>query len=165
MAIVVPEDIVRFLGRATVGIAGTRGRDLVPHVHRASGWSVGEDRQTITCLVAEPFTADLLSSLEDNGQFALTVSEIPSHETYQLKGELVGSRAADAADLACCDRQRERFVAAVGAMFDFTETALRAYVQPPSIAIDVALREIFVQTPGPNAGKRLQPGDDGVLEP
>ena len=157
MAIVVPEHVVEFLGRATVGIGGTRDRDLVPHVHRVSGWSVSDDRQTLTCLVPPQFTAGLLLALEDNGQFSLTLSEVPSHETYQFKGNFSASRPIDARDVAICGRHRERFTKTIAGLFGFSERALRAYVPPPSVAFDFRLREIFVQTPGPGAGKRLVP--------
>lgn len=160
MSIVIPEDIVRFLDRATVGIGGTRDRDLVPHVHRLSGWSVSDDRTTMACLVPPQFIPELLPSLENNAQFAFTVSEVPSHETYQFKGDFLGSRAVDASDLATCDRHRDRFVESVGNIFGFSEKALRAYVPAASLAIELALREIFVQTPGPDAGTRLLPSQD-----
>src|SRR3972149_3537768 len=101
----IPEVIVLFLDRAIVAIAGTRDERLVPHVHRISGWRCSPDRKTITCLIPEEFTPDLVSSLEDNGQFSLTVCEVPSHETYQFKGDYVSSRPrgeADAADFEGC---------------------------------------------------------------
>lgn len=157
MEAVIPEHIVTFLDRATVGIGGTRGRNLVPHVHRMSGWSVSDDRQTLTCLVPEQFCDDLLPALEDNGQFALTVSEVPSHETYQFKGEFIRARPIEPRDVEVCERHRERFTESIAGLFGFPERALRAYVPPPSVAFDFALREIFVQTPGPDAGKRLVP--------
>ena len=37
--------------------------------------------------------------------------------------------------------------------------ALRAFVQSPVLAVDVEVREIYVQTPGPGAGARLVPGE------
>lgn len=160
MAIVIPEHVVKFLERATVGIGGTRDRELVPHVHRLSGWSVGDDRQSLTCLVPQQFSAELLPSLEDNAQFALTVSEVPSHETYQFKGDYVGSRPIDARDLAVCERHRKLFTASIAPLFGFSERALHAYAPPPSVAFDIRLREIFVQTPGPEAGEKLVPLPD-----
>src|SRR5262245_53158289 len=105
----IPEVIVRFLDRAIVAIGGTRDDKLVPHVHRLSGWFCSPDREAITCLIPEQFSPHLLSSLEHNGQFALTVCDMPSHETYQFKGDYLSSRPCNAADLAAVEQSRERF--------------------------------------------------------
>lgn len=151
----IPEEIVHFLETATVAIGGTRDRNLTPHVHRISGWAVDLDRRTITCLVAEEFTSDLVDSLEDNGQFALTVCEVPSHETYQFKGQYVGSRATNDADLSVFESCRERFVERMRTLYGFPDQPSRAFVPKPSIAVIFRVRDIFVQTPGPDAGKEL----------
>jgi len=117
----IPEKIIHFLDGATVAMGGTRDGNLVSRAHRISGWRVGPDDQTMTCLVAEGFTENLLASLEDNGQFAFTVCDMPSHETYQFKGTYVGSRAIDENDLAVFDRYRRRFAERVSELFGFPE--------------------------------------------
>jgi hypothetical protein len=118
---------------------------------------VGEDGETLTCLIAEKFTSELSESLEDNRQFALTVCEVPSHETYQFKGVWAGSRPVNPADLAVYERYRGRFAERVSQMLGFPEERARAYVPQPSMALSFKVREIFLQTPGPDAGRRLVP--------
>ena len=156
----IPEVIVLFLDRAIVAIGGTRDKSLVPHVHRVSGWRCSPDRKTITCLIPEEFTSDLMSSLEDNGQFALTVCEVPSHETYQFKGDYVSSRPSNAGDVTDFERCRQRFAERVASLFGLPEEACRAFVPEPSLAVTFQVREIFVQTPGPAAGRRLVPREE-----
>jgi hypothetical protein len=144
----IPGKIMKFLEEdATVAAGGTRSKHLIPHIHRVSGWSVGPDRQTISCSIPEEFTHDLLSSLADNGQFALTVEQIGTHETYQFKGEYVGSRPPDEADV-------------VSSFYPYSEEQSRAYVMNPGIVISFKVREIFIQTPGPRAGHRLVPPEE-----
>ena len=88
----IPGKILAFLeDKGTVAVSGTRDRNLVPHIHYVSGWSVEPDRRTIRCSIAEAYKDHLISSLEDNGQFALTVEQIGSHETYQFKGDYISS--------------------------------------------------------------------------
>src|SRR5687768_15423078 len=107
----IPGKIVRFLEQyANVAFAGTRDRNLVPHGHRVSGWGVGPDGRTITAFVPDDLTGSLLESLQDNGQFALTIEEFPSHETYQFKGRYLRHRPLQPEDTAAVDRIRERFV-------------------------------------------------------
>ena len=102
----IPEAIALFLDCAIVAIGGTRDKDRVPHVHRVSGWRCGAHCKTITCLISEEFEFDLVNALEDNGQFALTASEVPSHETYQFKGDYVSSRPSNEGDVPDFERCR-----------------------------------------------------------
>jgi len=155
----IPGKIVRFLEQyANVAFAGTRDRDLVPHGHRVCGWRVGADQRTITAFVPQEFTATLLESLQDNGELAVTIEEFPSHETYQFKGRYLRHRPAQPADVETVDRIRGRFVKSLKPVFaDAPEAVLKAYVAPPSVAVDFEVREVYLQTPGPGAGTRLIP--------
>jgi len=157
-AATIPGVLLDFLDRASGAIAGTRTADLVPHFHRVSGWWVGTDRRTITCLVGDRFTPHLAESVEGNGEFALTVTEIGPHETYQFKGRLLDTRPVDDdEDRHAFERVRERFVRALVTLFGYEEDTCRRYVPVPAIAVRFEVREIFVQTPGPGAGHRLVP--------
>jgi len=155
--VTVPGVIVDFLERATIGAAGTRDADHVPHLHKLSGWRVEPEHRAMTCLIPEAFTGNLLRSLEDNGRLAVTIEEIGPHETYQFKGRYSGSRSCDEEDRHVHRRLRDRFGKVLSKMFGFDEQACRDYVQEPSIAITFEVEEIFLQTPGPGAGRRLAP--------
>jgi hypothetical protein len=156
---------------ATVGHVGTRDENLVPHFHRASGWIVGPDRQTITCLIAKVHTKNLIARLEDNKQFSLVVAgsttgpnaSVPpqpamdAHECYQFKGTYLESRPPNEADLAAFRDCRERFVKVVQPLFGFTDGGAAAFTIEPGLAVTFQVREIFTQTPGPGAGRRIVP--------
>lgn len=154
----IPGKIVRFLERANASAAGTRDRNLVPHGHRVSGWRLGVDGRTLIVLMPEGARRHLIESLEDNGQFSVTVEEYPAHETYQFKGRYVSHRPADREDVEIANRTRERFFSSIIQLFgDAASVPVRAFVQPPSIAVEFEVHEIYVQTPGPGAGARLFP--------
>jgi hypothetical protein len=157
--IVIPGKIIRFLEQyANLGFAGTRSRELVPFGHRVSGWRLDGDGRTLTALVAELFTDHLVESLEDNGEFALTVGEFPSHETYQFKGRYRSHRPLRAEDHEAIDRIRERFVKSMRHLYaDAPEPALKAFIPQPSVAVEFEVSEVYLQTPGPGAGVRLVP--------
>jgi hypothetical protein len=156
---VIPNRIVRFLEHdANLAFAGTRDRDLVPRGHRVSAWQVGSNRRTLTAFVSETFTDGLLDVLEDNGQLALTVEEFPSHETYQFKGLFLRHRPIGDDDLVIVDRVRERFVKRMKSLnSDVPPSILSDYILRPSLAVEFEVHDIFVQTPGPGAGKRIEP--------
>jgi hypothetical protein len=166
----IPQDIVRFLDGATVGFGATRDDKLVPLVHFTVGWTVGEDRQTITCLFPASHSEALIPSLEENGRFSFTVlgstsgprasnppnPSVDFHECYQLKGDYVASCPADQADLALVERKGEQFKALFQALFGFSDAACNARFRSPVLAMTFKVHEIYDQTPGPGAGARIR---------
>ena len=170
----IPPEIVTFLEGASVAFAGTRNRDLIPAVHRVTGWTVGPDRQTMTCMIPKYFLKDLLSSLEENGQFAVTVTgsttgphrsnpprpHTDAHETYQFKGKYVSSRPINDEDLKVHQLVRERFAKLFSPMLGGPEEKVREFVLQPDLAVTFQVNEIYIQTPGPNAGRRLVPPEE-----
>jgi hypothetical protein len=157
----IPGKIIKFMEqRANMAFAGTRDRNLVPCGFRVSAWRVATDGRTLTALIPGPLVDRLIASLEDNGQFAITLEEHPSHETYQLKGQYVGRRPVQPEDLELVERMRERFLKSIRSEIpvDVPEAYLTSVAVPtPDIAIDVDVREVYLQTPGPGAGARLYP--------
>jgi len=154
----IPGMILKFLqDRGAIAVSGTRDAHMVPHVHYASGWDVEPDHQTIRCSINRAYLDHLFSSLEDNGQFSLTVEQIGTHETYQFKGRYAGSTEPNDADFVAHQRMTERFAKAVSQLFGHPEESCRAYIPEPSVVVRFTVREIFLQTPGPGAGHRVFP--------
>ena len=156
---VIPGKLVRFLEQyANVAFAGIRDRDLVPFGHRVSGWRVGGDQRTVTILVPDESCERLVELLQENRELALTVEEFPSHETYQFKGLYQHHRRIQDDDVRSVDRIRSRFVRNIRPIYpDAPEHVLKAFVSPPSLAVEFEVLEIYLQTPGPGAGTRLIP--------
>ena len=155
----IPGKIIRFLEQdANVGFAGSRDRDLVPFGHRVSGWRLGVDHRTMTVLIPDEFLPRLVESLQENRELAVTIEAFPSHETYQFKGHYLSHRAVDDGDFEAADRVRRRWVRSLKMLYtDAPEDVLKGFVSRPSLAVDVEVLEIFLQTPGPGAGTRLVP--------
>ena len=155
----IPGVMIQFLERATVGVASTRTRDLVPQVHFLSGWCVEPDREIAVALIADGFTLGLVEALEHNGLFAMTAEVIGPHETYQFKGSVVGVRPPVDADLPIHLACRGRFFDAVSEHYrgQFADAAILARIGPPALAVRFRVGEIYVQTPGPAAGRRIFP--------
>jgi hypothetical protein len=160
-AVTIPGKLVRFLEQhANLGFAGTRDRHLVPYGHRVSGWRVGADGRTLTALIAEHFTDRLLESLQDNGQFAVTIEDYPAHETYQFKGKYLRHRPLQRDDSEIVDAIRQRFVRSIRPLYPLGPDQLGpayAFIHQACLAVDFEVHEIYVQTPGPQAGSRLVP--------
>jgi hypothetical protein len=133
-------------------------RDLVPCGHRIVGWRVGADHQTLACMVPALFLTGLVENLTDNGRFAVTIEEFPTHETYQFKGQYLRHRDAGAEDQRLVARIRERFARSVRSVLtEIPEAVLRDVVLDPAVIVEMRVEEIFLQTPGPGAGTRIVP--------
>ena len=157
----IPGKIVRFLEQyANSGFAGVRDANLVPCGCRVTAWHVHPDGHTMTLFIPEPLVDRIIASLEDNGQIAVTIGEHPTHETYQLKGQYASHRAVTPEDLVLAARFRERFVRAYRSEIPpgISEAFAGAVAVPdPAVVVDVDIREVYLQTPGPGAGARLSP--------
>jgi hypothetical protein len=156
----IPPPIIRFLEeRANIGFAGTRDANLVPCGHRVSAWRIGPGGRTFTAFLPEASVPHLLEALLDNGRFAVTLEEVSTHETYQIKGRYLSHRPVQPADIDLASRARERFVKSLRSLYPQPEAAERlgASIAAPGVAVEIEVDEVFLQTPGPGAGARLAP--------
>jgi hypothetical protein len=155
--------ILRFLERASIGYAGTRDRGLVPHFHSVCGWAAEREASRLSFQVARPFEARLLQNVAECPRIALTVEWIGPHETYQFKGDFAGTRSPGPADRAAFESGRARFVRDVQEIekrHKFTAEELMRYLGEPALVVTLEVQEIFLQTPGPGAGRRLVPPEE-----
>jgi hypothetical protein len=161
----IPVKIVRFLEeRANIGFAGTRDRDLVPSGHRVSGWQVDADGRTLTAFVPASAEARLIESLSNNGAIAVTLEEVGTHETYQIKGRYLSHRPVQPKEIDVANRARDRFARGLHSLYpdDRLVALLKASIPTPSLAVEIEVQEVFLQTPGPGAGGRISPPPDAV---
>lgn len=158
--VTIPGVLLRFLERASIAYAATRDRSLAPHFHWASGWMQEDDPHFLAVLVSEPFTAPLLANVAECPRMAVTIEHIGPHETYQFKGDFAGTRSLGAPERQAFEACRRRFVLDVQQIdtrHNFAGETLERYLGEPSLVVRLAVRQIFLQTPGPGAGRRLVP--------
>jgi hypothetical protein len=137
--------------------AGSHDERLCPAQTVVIGAIVHSDQETMTFFVPESRSERLLSNLKSNGRVALAVS-LPTHEAYQLKGSYLSSRAADAKDRAVQDIYRAKLITATiqsGYPEQLITWLVLGFVYQPAVAITFRPEEIFLQTPGPQAGKKI----------
>ena len=159
----IPGKILRFLDeRANAGFAGTRDAALVPRGHRVSAWLVDADGRTLTAFIPSSSAPQLVEQLEDNGRIACTFEEVGTHETYQIKGRYLSHRPPRPAEVDVANRIRERFAKSLRSLHldERMATMLAASVPPPTVAVEIEVHEVFLQTPGPGAGARIVPPPD-----
>jgi hypothetical protein len=159
----IPAKIIRFLEeRANLGFAGTRDARLVPLGHRVSAWRVDGAGRTVSAFLRPLDEARFVESLRDNGSIALTIGEVSSHETYQIKGRYLSHGPIDPVEIEMVDRLRERLARTLLAHYQDERVgpAVKASIPTPTLVVTIEVKEVFVQTPGPGAGERIAPPPD-----
>ncbi len=153
----IPDRIVEVIHGPAWMYAGTRDERLCPAQTFVIGAVVHPDQETITFFVSESRSERILSDLKSNGRVALAVS-LTTHEAYQLKGGYVSSRPTDAKDRAVQEIYRSKLLSATiqaGYPEQIVKPLVLGYAYQPSVAITFRVEEIFLQTPGPEAGKKI----------
>jgi hypothetical protein len=133
----------------------TRDAALRPELLRVVGAVVGPDRSRLTLFVPSELAHRTVANLENNGAVAVTFSQITNHRTLQVKGKLIALRRARRNERAV----GERWLTAFGeqlAMTGFSRRLGRRVRYWPSIALELEITELYAQTPGPGAGRRLE---------
>jgi len=135
-------------------MVGTRDASLVPECTRAWGIRVGGKRESVTIFLSKRIAGKTIDNLRDNGQIAVTCTRPTDHITCQLKGRVVGMKTVTSADREVSRRWHLEFMAELRAI-GVPSALCEAWITEPDLAVEIAVAEVFDQTPGPGAGKKI----------
>ncbi|MCA9647298.1 MAG: pyridoxamine 5'-phosphate oxidase family protein [Polyangiaceae bacterium] len=156
MPVALPEDLVEFLESGVSMILATRDAELRPEVLRGLGALVAADRQSITLFLNAALSARTLDNIRANGRIAVAFSRIHDHRTVQLKGRVLEVRDVTPQQQPELERYRVAFAEQV-AMTGLPRSVTRRMRISPSVALSIEFDEGFDQTPGPAAGRPMEP--------
>jgi pyridoxamine 5'-phosphate oxidase-like protein len=153
---VIPDRVIEVLRGPSIMQLGTRDAELRPAHSYVAGAVVHDDRQTVTFFVNEKRSKKTLSNLENNGRVALGIAQL-SHEAYQLKGSYVSSRAASDEEYGFQEKYGTRICAALCQWFpeEMAKALVLGITYRAGVAITFRVEEVFLQTPGPAAGSKM----------
>jgi hypothetical protein len=147
--------VVEFIhGGVAVGVA-TRDDDLRPEFARGWGPEVSADGRSVTLCVSAPEGSRVQANLERNGAVAVGFSPPTIARAVQVKGVVAAMREPEAADLERVKRHVRLFVAEAERIGAPVELSRRMFVGTGLVAVEFSIDEVFDQTPGPTAGRRL----------
>jgi hypothetical protein len=142
--------------RVSINVASCNAA-CVPSLARAFGCRVSPDRRHVTVFLSVQRSEQLLKDLRAGGAVAVVFTRPTTHQTIQLKG-------SDAAIVPLADGDRELMGAygrgfveeihAIGYRDPFASAMMMA-VAEEAVGIRFMPAAAFNQTPGPNAGQRL----------
>lgn len=150
----ISQKFVDFVQGPTMHHVGSRSARLRPAYSWAFGATVNAEEDTITFYLPNVEGAETLGNFEDNGMVALTISDAATHETYQFKGPCLSVRPSEDKDTAIQDIHRSKLISHLGAL-GYPDEILTGFTIYPSTAVTFKVEEVFVQTPGPGAGDKL----------
>jgi hypothetical protein len=154
-ALVLDPAVVEFIhGGVAVGVA-TRDDHLRPEFARGWGPEVSADGRSLKLCVAAPEGSRMRANLELNGAVAVGFSPPTIARAVQVKGVATGVAEPDAADLERVERHVQSFVAEAARIGAPAELSRRMFAGTGLVAIAFSIDEVFDQTPGPTAGRRL----------
>jgi hypothetical protein len=155
LAPVLDAAVVEFIqGGVAVGVA-TRDDALRPEFARGWGPAVSADGRSLRVCVSAPEGSRVRANLERNGAIAVGFSPPTIARAVQVKGIVAAVGDPDAADLERVERHVGSFVAEAERIGAPAELSRRMFVGTRLVAIQLSIDEVFDQTPGPTAGRRL----------
>ena len=154
VAIRLSREMMELIESGVSMVVGTRDQALRPECMRAMGATVCPGAESLKLYLQAQLAGRTRANLESNGLVAVTFSRIPDHHTVQLKGKVRSIREATAEDEAQSDRYLVAFAEQV-ALAGLPRSVVRCVRTRPSLTVEVEPHEIFLQTPGAGAGRRL----------
>jgi hypothetical protein len=148
-----PPDLAALLEGPAIMHLGTRSADLVPSSTLAFGLRSAGDGREVTVFLAVELSAIPLGNLRDNGQMALSAVRPTTNQAIQLKGVWLGERRTDESDRAFVEHYRDLLTTEMG-LVGVPHSVWRRISWWPTLALRMEVRDVFVQTPGPGAGRR-----------
>lgn len=155
MAIALSRDLIEFLESGVSVLVGTRDAKLRPEALRAYGVVVAPDRSRLTVYVPDALAARTLANIADNHSLAITFSRPIDHRTLQVKGAVRATRASGPEDRAIQERYLAAFVEQLYCVH-IPRALTRRLQYFPSTAVELEITDVFMQTPGPGAGRRFE---------
>ena len=150
----VDDEVLALLALGVATIVATRDEELRPEIARGWGISVSPDRSGATLCIEAPRGSRMRTNLERNGAIAVTCSLPTSYRTIQLKGEAFDLREPTPQQLEDVERHAAAF-AREAEQVGLPTGAGQRLVDPKLVAVTFSVRELYDQTPGPNAGAAL----------
>jgi hypothetical protein len=152
----IDERLKRCLEPGVSLLVGSVDAHGAPLCCRAVALRAGDDNlTTVTAYVPLAISQDTIANLASTHRIAITVTDVVSHGSTQLKGLVTNVRLARDDEAPMVRQQLARFADVVEAL-GLPKRVMQTISVWPAFAIDVAVEEAYDQTPGPRAGSRVQ---------
>lgn len=135
-------------------VVGTVSLDGEPRATRAFALTIDDATSGAVRLVMsadDPVTVENLGS----GLVAVTAADVRTLRSVQLKGRVVSVAPPSDDELALMDEHSALFLAAIADTDGHPPSLTRQLLPIESVTVVMVVDEVFDQTPGPSAGRRV----------
>ena len=150
-----PAELAELLDGPAVMYLATRNAALEPLSALAFGLEASADGREATVFVPAVLSPPALANLRDNGQVAVTMVRPTTHRSLQIKGVWLGERRTTDDDRARLLRYRDAMLDEMSTV-GVPRSIWHRVLWWPAVALRIEVRDAFVQTPGPGAGRRAE---------
>jgi hypothetical protein len=151
----IPRDVVELVEGGAAAWMGTCDGARVPEAARIMGARVHESRRALTAYLPAEQSGRTLQNLRECPELSIFFCVVFTFRAVQIKGALVRVREAEPHERAIQERYSKEWVEA-NAKVGMPPELIARMKYWPSMAIEMSVREMFVQTPGPGAGAPLR---------
>ena len=113
-----------------------------------------DDLATLTLYVPVATSQQVLANVASTRRVAVGASEVISHSTTQIKGTTSNVRLASESERDFVQSRLAQFADTLDSV-GLPRRITRSVSHWPAFAIEIDVREIYDQTPGPNAGSAI----------
>ena len=135
------------LGHFGVALHGNHIRHIDTY-----GAIVNNSKTNITCFVRSSESSAVLDILKKTSKVSYYVGMI-THEAYNFKGEFQEVIDLDSDSLNISENYRKNLIDVLSGLGLDTEAVKNRYDEAPDLGIIFKVKKVFIQTPGPEAGK------------
>ena len=151
----IPEHTIKALTDGVVGHLGTVGADLKTIHTDILSASCDKENDTVTCFARKILAGPTLEKMKETGRVSYFFG-LMSHEAYQFKGSFIETCELTEAELEQSSKFRDGLQEVMEGMGIERDKSFKMLGTAPDIGIKFKVEKIFIQTPGPDAGKELQ---------
>jgi hypothetical protein len=152
-----PETIARLQEAASI-VVGTVSPTGEPHAGRGWGMVGSDDTTDAIRVLLDGSDAVTIGHCEARGQVALTVANVRTLRSMQMKGTAVEVCPVTAEDDELTDRYCDDFFRAIVETDNYPREALEGWRPSALVACTIRIESMYDQTPGPRAGAAVSEG-------
>jgi hypothetical protein len=152
--VILGPDLVELITGGVAVLVSTRARELQPEIVRAWGLEVSADGSSLTVCVPAAPGSRTAANLESNGEVAALFVSSKDYRAIQVKGQAESLTAPTPEQLQLVEQHVLAFAGRVRDL-GVTESNVRRVVRPDPVAVRIAVRTVYDQTPGRDAGSLL----------
>ncbi len=147
--------VVEFVHGGVLAGVATRDEGLTPSLTRGWGPQVSPDGRSLKLCVPAPDGSRTRANLEGNGAIAVGFAPPTIARAVQLKGVVSGLSKPDAGDRERVERHFGLFTEECVLIGAPPHVPLRMIMRDDLVLVSFEIDEVYDQTPGPTAGRRL----------